>query len=253
VVTISNGAATSSAIPSPCIRASGGAAGQDRHGHQGRGFRGAPVRGLHPPHLPVFHQPGQGLLAQGLRNSPGRPGQPRQGHRQPAEPGGGTKLTTVLAVPAFEPGLPRPHGHQKRPGQKDRPHGLQPAAGRRHHRPEPVEGDELIAARITDGTMNVFLGSAMGKSIRFHESDVRPPAGRPRGAGHAPLAEGTASWAWRCLSHGQTLLAATENGYGKRTSIDEYPSRSGAAKGSSPSRPASATAGGGHPAGGGRR
>ena len=47
--------------------------------------------------------------------------------------------------------------------------------------------DELIAARITDGTLNVFLGSAKGKSIRFHESDVRPTGRVSRGVQrHAP-------------------------------------------------------------------
>ena len=86
-----------------------------------------------------------------------------------------------------------------------------------------AEGDELIAARITDGTQNVFLGSAMGKSIRFHESDVRPTGRIARGVRGMRLSRAIASWAWKCFSHGQTLFAATENGYGKRTSIDEYP------------------------------
>ena len=40
-----------------------------------------------------------------------------------------------------------------------------------------AEGDELIAARLTDGTRNVFLCSLFGKSIRFHEADVRPAGG----------------------------------------------------------------------------
>jgi DNA gyrase subunit A len=50
-----------------------------------------------------------------------------------------------------------------------------------------AEGDELIAVRITDGTQNVFLGTAMGKSIRFHESDIRASGRVSRGARHEPV------------------------------------------------------------------
>jgi len=83
--------------------------------------------------------------------------------------------------------------------------------------------DELIAVRITDGTRNVFLGSASGKSIRFHESDVRPSGRSARGVRGMTLANGDRIVGMEVLSHGQTLFTATEKGYGKRTSIDEYP------------------------------
>jgi DNA gyrase subunit A len=86
-----------------------------------------------------------------------------------------------------------------------------------------VPGDELIATRITDGTMNVFLGSAMGKSIRFHESDIRPSGRIARGVRGLRLTKNDRIVGMEVLSHGQTLFAATENGFGKRTSIDEYP------------------------------
>jgi len=88
-----------------------------------------------------------------------------------------------------------------------------------------VPGDELIAARLTDGTRNVFLGSRMGKSIRFHETDVRPTGRVARGVRGMRLSSGDAIVGMEVLSHGQTLFAATENGFGKRTSIDEYPLR----------------------------
>ena len=94
-----------------------------------------------------------------------------------------------------------------------------------------VPGDELIAARITDGTLNVFLCSVMGKSIRFHESDVRPTGRVARGVRGMRLAEGDSIVGMEVLSHGQTLLTATENGYGKRTSIDEYPIQKRGGKG----------------------
>ena len=94
-----------------------------------------------------------------------------------------------------------------------------------------LPGDELIAARITDGTWNIFLGSAMGQSIRFHESDVRPTGRIARGVRGLKLAGQDRIVSMEVLSHGQTLFTATENGYGKRTSIDEYPLRKRGGKG----------------------
>ena len=89
----------------------------------------------------------------------------------------------------------------------------------------------MIATRITDGTRNVFLGSAVGKSIRFHESDVRPSGRVARGVRGLRLAQGDRIVGMEVLSHGQTLFTATENGYGKRTSIDEYPLQKRGGKG----------------------
>jgi DNA gyrase subunit A len=86
-----------------------------------------------------------------------------------------------------------------------------------------AEGDELIAVKLSDGTQNVFLGSAMGKSIRFHESEIRPTGRTARGVRGMTLAPGDTLVGMEVLSYGQTLFAATENGYGKRTLIDEYP------------------------------
>jgi DNA gyrase subunit A len=63
----------------------------------------------------------------------------------------------------------------------------------------------------------------MGKSIRFHESDVRPSGRIARGVKGMNIAPGDRIIGMEVLSHGQTLFAASENGYGKRTSIDEYP------------------------------
>ena len=94
-----------------------------------------------------------------------------------------------------------------------------------------LEGDELIAARITDGTLNVFLGSHGGKAIRFHESDVRPSGRVATGVRGMRLAKGDRIVGVEVLSHGQTLFAVTENGYGKRTSIDEYPVQKRGGKG----------------------
>jgi len=94
-----------------------------------------------------------------------------------------------------------------------------------------MEGDELIAARITDGTLNVFLGSAMGQSIRFLESEVRPTGRTARGVRGMTLSPGDRIVSMEVLSHGQTLFTATENGFGKRTLIDEYPVQKRGGKG----------------------
>ncbi|MBC2693894.1 MAG: DNA gyrase subunit A [Desulfobacteraceae bacterium] len=94
-----------------------------------------------------------------------------------------------------------------------------------------TDGDELIGARITDGTMNIFLCSANGKSIRFHESDARPIGRVARGVRGMRLVAGDYIVGMEVLSHGQTLFSVTENGYGKRTSIDEYPVQKRGGKG----------------------
>jgi len=137
----------------------------------------------------------------------------------------GEELTTVLAVPSFESGyhviMATRNGLIKKTDlmafSRPRTDGIIAL--------NLVSGDELIAARITDGTRNVFLCSAMGKSIRFHESDVRPSGRIARGVKGMRLASGDRIVGMEVLSHGQTLFAATEKGYGKRTSIDEYPVR----------------------------
>ncbi|MEE4358525.1 MAG: DNA gyrase subunit A [Desulfococcaceae bacterium] len=143
----------------------------------------------------------------------------------------GEHLTTVLAVPSFEPGyyvmMATRLGTIKKTDIMDfsRPRaGGIIALGLN-------EGDELIAARITDGSYNVFLGSASGKSIRFHESDVRAMGRTAKGVRGMTLTEGNYLVGMEVLSHGQTLFAATENGYGKRTLIDEYPVQKRGGKG----------------------
>ncbi len=141
------------------------------------------------------------------------------------------KLTTVLAVPEFKPGyhvlMATKNGLIKKTDlmafSRPRVGGIIAL--------NILEGDELIAARITDGTLNVFLGSHGGKAIRFHESDVRPSGRVATGVRGMRLAEGDHIVGAEVLSHGQTLFAVTENGYGKRTSIDEYPVQKRGGKG----------------------
>ena len=135
----------------------------------------------------------------------------------------GERLSTVLAVPAFEPGhfvlLCTKNGTVKK---TDIMAYSRPRAGGIIAL-DLVEGDELISARITDGTQNVFIGSASGKSIRFLESDIRPSGRIARGVRGMRLDDSDRIVGMEVLRFGQTLFAVTENGFGKRTSIDEYP------------------------------
>jgi len=141
------------------------------------------------------------------------------------------RLTTVLAVPEFEPGYHVLMGTKNGVIKKtDLMAFSRPRIGGIIAL-NLLEGDELIAARITDGTLNVFLGSRMGKSIRFHESDIRPSGRVATGVRGMRLAQGDRIVGMEVLSHGQTLFAVTENGYGKRTSIDEYPVQKRGGKG----------------------
>jgi DNA gyrase subunit A len=133
------------------------------------------------------------------------------------------KLTTVLAVPEFEPGYHVLMATRRGVIKKtDIMEFSRPRSGGKIAI-NLMEGDELIAARLTDGTQNVFLCSLFGKSIRFHEADVRPTGRIARGVRGMSLAEGDQLVGMEVLTHGQTLFTATENGYGKRTLLDEYP------------------------------
>jgi DNA gyrase subunit A len=71
----------------------------------------------------------------------------------------------------------------------------------------------------------------MGKSIRFHEADIRPSGRTSMGVRGMRLGGGDRIVTMEVLSHGQTLFAVTQNGYGKRTSIDEYPVQKRGGKG----------------------
>jgi DNA gyrase subunit A len=109
------------------------------------------------------------------------------------------------------------------------------------------KGDELVAARITDGNQIIFLASHEGMAVRFDESHVRPMGraafgvrgidlatgdyvvgmattvkpGAPAPAAEKPSAEGEPE-ALDEVVKGDLILSVTENGFGKRTPADEY-------------------------------
>ena len=109
------------------------------------------------------------------------------------------------------------------------------------------QGDELVAARITDGNQIIFLASHEGMAVRFDESHVRPMGRsafgvrgidlakgdyvvgmattvKPGAAADAPAAQAPAGEpeAIDATVKGDLILSVTENGFGKRTPADEY-------------------------------
>jgi DNA gyrase subunit A len=85
------------------------------------------------------------------------------------------------------------------------------------------EGDYLIGAALTDGKHDVMLFSDGGKAVRFDEEDVRPMGRNARGVKGMQLDDGQSVIAMLVAEdESQSVLTATENGYGKRTSITEY-------------------------------
>ncbi|WP_193087245.1 DNA gyrase subunit A [Advenella sp. FME57] len=85
------------------------------------------------------------------------------------------------------------------------------------------EGDYLIGADLTDGEHDVMLFSDAGKAVRFDENDVRPMGRTARGVRGMNL-DGDQQVISLLVAgdESQSVLTATENGYGKRTSISEY-------------------------------
>jgi DNA gyrase subunit A len=87
------------------------------------------------------------------------------------------------------------------------------------------EGDYLIGVALTDGSYDVMLFSSEGKAIRFHEEDVRPMGRTATGVRGMRLPEDNSRRVVCMLvanDEKQTVLTATENGFGKRTPIAEY-------------------------------
>jgi DNA gyrase subunit A len=85
------------------------------------------------------------------------------------------------------------------------------------------DGDHLIGAAITDGKHDVMLFSDAGKAVRFEEVDVRPMGRQAHGVRGMKLGKEQKVVSMLVAdSESQTVLTATENGFGKRTAIAEY-------------------------------
>jgi DNA gyrase subunit A len=84
------------------------------------------------------------------------------------------------------------------------------------------EGDSVIAVEMSDGKEQIFLGTRDGMAIRFEESDVRPMGRTAYGVRGISLREEDEVVAMGVVREGGTMLTVTQNGYGKRTELEEY-------------------------------
>jgi len=84
------------------------------------------------------------------------------------------------------------------------------------------DGDKLVDAKITEGDAEILLVASSGKSIRFPESDVRPMGRGAAGVRGIKLPDEHEVIALSIVQDG-LVLTATENGYGKRTAVEDFP------------------------------
>ena len=84
------------------------------------------------------------------------------------------------------------------------------------------EGDELIAAFKTSGNDNLILATRQGMAICFNEQDIRCMGRMAVGVRGIKLKENDCVVGADVAQEGKTLLTVTENGYGKRTNVEEY-------------------------------
>ncbi len=86
------------------------------------------------------------------------------------------------------------------------------------------EGDELLEAKLTNGNNEIILGLSSGRAIRFNESKVRPMGRNASGVkGIQPASKSDFVIGMICLDNGdKDVLVVSENGYGKRSRLEDY-------------------------------
>jgi len=94
-----------------------------------------------------------------------------------------------------------------------------------------IPGNQLVDVKLTDGNQDVMLLSNAGKVVRFKEANVRETGRTAKGVRGIRLSEDQKLISLIIVEPNTTVLTATENGYGKRTSIDDYPVRTRGGKG----------------------
>jgi DNA gyrase subunit A len=86
-----------------------------------------------------------------------------------------------------------------------------------------VEGDELRWVGLTDGQNDIILATQNGQAARFHETEVRPMGRDTRGVTGIRLRKDDEVIGMEVVAPGAELLVVTEQGYGKRTMLDDFP------------------------------
>ncbi|MGJ4729211.1 DNA gyrase subunit A [Luteimonas sp. SDU101] len=87
------------------------------------------------------------------------------------------------------------------------------------------EGDALVNAELTDGSRDVMLFASNGKAVRFDEGSVRAMGRTATGVRGIRLADGECVCSLVVVDGDGDILTASERGYGKRTSLEEYPKK----------------------------
>ena len=87
------------------------------------------------------------------------------------------------------------------------------------------DDDSLVGVSLTDGASDIILVSTSGKAIRFSETEVRPMGRTAKGVRGIKIAPQHEVISLIQVNPDQDMLIATENGYGKRTRIEEFPTR----------------------------
>jgi DNA gyrase subunit A len=85
------------------------------------------------------------------------------------------------------------------------------------------EGDQLLEARLTSGNHEILMAVRSGKAIRFHESTVRPIGRTASGVRGVNIEEGDEVVGMICVENEmEDVMVVSENGYGKRSKIEDY-------------------------------
>jgi DNA gyrase subunit A len=85
-----------------------------------------------------------------------------------------------------------------------------------------ADGDRLCQVLMTDGQNEIFIGTRQGMAVRFHESEVRPMGRDVAGVRGVTLREGDEVVGMSLGRPSSTLLSVCENGYGKRSALEDY-------------------------------
>ena len=143
----------------------------------------------------------------------------------------GEKITAIISMKEYDDGkflfMATKNGMVKKTPMREyanvRKTGLQAIVLR--------ENDELIEVKATDNKRDIFMVTKFGKSIRFHETDVRVTGRVSMGVIGMNLDDGDEIIGMQMDSQGETLLVVSENGIGKRTDISEFPIQKRGGKG----------------------
>ena len=93
------------------------------------------------------------------------------------------------------------------------------------------DGDELIQAKISNGNDNIIMATSEGKSIRFTETAIRATGRRTKGVRGIRIGKTDSVIGMLVLKNDGYVLVASENGYGKRSNLDEYRTQNRSGKG----------------------